>query len=104
MSAAPESSAPSGFSLPHVIGLVREAIPPMHPGGRPVVASVAGAAALARLVTGRGALVGALATAATAAFFRAPHRVPPPVPGAVLSVATSCRPPSSTCPPSPCPG
>jgi phosphatidylserine decarboxylase len=81
------SAEPSGFSVPHVLGLVREAIPPMHPGGRPVVAAVAGAAALTRLVTGRGALVGALATAATAAFFRAPHRVPPPVPGAVLSVA-----------------
>ena len=38
-----------------------------------------GAAALGlRLLTGRGTLVGALATAATAAFFRNPHRVPPP--------------------------
>ncbi len=78
---------PSGFSLPHVVGLVRAAIPPMHPGGRPVVAGVAVAAGLLRAVTGRGALPGALATAVTAAFFRAPRRVAPPVTGAVLAAA-----------------
>ena len=32
------------FSLPHVAGLVRAAVPPMHPGGRPIVAGVAAAA------------------------------------------------------------
>jgi len=74
-------------SLSHMAGLVRAAVPPMHPGGRPVVAGVAAAAALVRTLTGRGALVGALATAATAAFFRAPLRVPPPRPGVVLSAA-----------------
>lgn len=78
---------PTGFSPAHVAGLVRAAIPPMHPGGRPVVAAVGAAAVLARLLTGRGALVGTLATAATAAFFRAPRRVAPPVTDAVLSVA-----------------
>ena len=59
----------------------------MHPGGRPIVGGVAAAAGLARLLTGRGALVGALATAATAAFFRNPHRVPPSRTGVVLSAA-----------------
>lgn len=78
---------PSGFSLPHVVGLIRAAIPPMHPGGRPVVAGVAAAAGLLRAVTGRGALVGVLATAGTAAFFRAPRRVAPPLTGVVLAAA-----------------
>ena len=78
---------PSGFSLPHVVGLVRAAIPPMHPGGRPIVAGVAAAAGLLRVVTGRGTLPAVLATAATAAFFRAPRRVPPPLTGVVLAAA-----------------
>lgn len=84
---ASAESGPSGFSLSHVVGLVRKAIPPMHPGGRPIVAGVAVAAGLVRLVTGRGAGLGALATAATALFFRAPERVPPPIAGAVLAAA-----------------
>src|SRR6476646_7028846 len=75
---------PSGFSLPHVVGLVRAAIPPMHPGGRPIVAGVAAAAGLLRVVTGRGTLPAVLATAA---FFRAPRRVPPPLTGRVLAAA-----------------
>jgi len=83
---APDSHVPS-TSLAHVAALVREAVPPMHPGGRPIVAAVAVAAGLARLVTGRGALVGGLVTAATAAFFRNPHRVPPSRTGVVLSAA-----------------
>jgi phosphatidylserine decarboxylase len=78
---------PSGLSLPHVAGLVRAAIPPMHPGGRPIVAGVAVLAGLVRALTGRGTVVGALATAATAAFFRAPRRVPPPCTGVVLAAA-----------------
>ncbi|MGE0300273.1 phosphatidylserine decarboxylase [Pseudonocardia sp.] len=67
--------------------LIRAAIPPMHPGGRPIVAAVGGVATALCLVTGRGALLGALATAATAAFFRNPHRVPPPLDGVVLAPA-----------------
>ena len=78
---------PSGFSLPHVVGLVRAAIPPMHPGGRPIVAGVAAVTGLLRVVTGRGTLPAVLATAATAAFFRAPRRVPPPLTGVVLAAA-----------------
>ena len=74
-------------SLGHVASLVRAAMPPMHPGGRPIVGGVAVAAVLTRLLTGRGALAGALATAATAAFFRNPHRVPPSRTGVVLSAA-----------------
>lgn len=71
----------------HIAALVRAAVPPMHPGGRPIVVGVAAAAGLARLLTGRGTLVGALATAAVAAFFRDPRRVPPSRTGVVLSAA-----------------
>jgi phosphatidylserine decarboxylase len=77
----------SRLSLPHVAGLVRAAVPPMHPGGRPLVAAVAGAAALVRVATGRGAAAGLLATAATALFFRNPPRVRPPLTGVVLAAA-----------------
>jgi phosphatidylserine decarboxylase len=59
----------------------------MHPGGRPLVAGVAAAAALVRAATGRGTLAGALATAATAAFFRNPRRVRPPLSDVVLAAA-----------------
>ena len=75
------------MSLPHLARLVRAAIPPMHPAGRPIVAGIGAAALGLRLLTGRGTLVGALATAATAAFFRNPHRVPPPRTGVVLAAA-----------------
>ena len=97
--------------MPHVAGLVRAAIPPMHPGGRPIVAGVALTAAVLRALTGRGAVVGALATAATAAFFREPRRVPPPRAGVVLAaadgtVAVVCEgppPPELGLPPDPVP-
>jgi len=59
----------------------------MHPGGRPIVLGVALAAGLVRAVTGHGTLPGALATAATAAFFRSPRRVRPPLDGVVLAAA-----------------
>jgi phosphatidylserine decarboxylase len=77
----------TGTSLAHIVELVRAAVPPIHPGGRPLVAGVAAVSALVRLATGRGALVGALATVATAAFFRDPPRVPPPRTGVVLAPA-----------------
>jgi phosphatidylserine decarboxylase len=83
----PDQPAQPGFSIPHVAGLVRGAIPPMHPGGRPLVLGVAAAAALVRVITGRGAVAGVLATAATAAFFRSPRRVRPPLDGVVLAAA-----------------
>ncbi|MGQ0574073.1 MAG: phosphatidylserine decarboxylase [Pseudonocardia sp.] len=79
--------AAAGVSITHLAGLVRAAVPPMHPGGRPIVAGVGAAALAARLLTGRGALVGALVTAGTAAFFRNPHRVPPARTGVVLAPA-----------------
>jgi phosphatidylserine decarboxylase len=103
MSAPPSSGprSPSGFSPRHVAGLIRDAIPPMHPGGRPLVAAVALGAGLVRAVAGRGTGLGLLATAATAAFFRNPHRVPPPRTGVVLSVADGTVATVSDVPPPP---
>ncbi|GAY09029.1 phosphatidylserine decarboxylase [Pseudonocardia sp. N23] len=82
-------SAPStsGTSIGHVAELVRAAVPPMHPGGRPIVAGVAAGAALLRLVTGRGTVAGVAATAAVAAFFREPRRVRPERTGVVVAPA-----------------
>lgn len=77
----------TGTSPTHIARLVRDAIPPMHPGGRPIVAGVALAAAGVRAVSGRGALPGLLATAATALFFRDPVRTPTERSGAVLAPA-----------------
>jgi phosphatidylserine decarboxylase len=78
-------AAPNG--LAHIAGLVRAAIPPMHPGGRPIVAGVGAAALLARLLTGRGGLLGLAATGAVAAFFREPVRVTPDRAGALVAPA-----------------
>jgi phosphatidylserine decarboxylase len=77
----------TGTSLSHIAELVRAAVPPMHPGGRPIVAGVGVTAAALRLLTGRGGGLGLLATLGTAAFFRSPHRTPPPRTGVVLAPA-----------------
>lgn len=77
----------TGTSPTHIVRLVRDAIPPMHPGGRPIVAGVALAAAGVRALSGRGTLPGLLATAATALFFRDPPRTPPLRTDAVLAPA-----------------
>ncbi|BBG05032.1 MULTISPECIES: phosphatidylserine decarboxylase [Pseudonocardia] len=77
----------TGTSPTHIVRLVRDAIPPMHPGGRPIVAAVALVAAGVRALSGRGALPGLLATGATALFFRDPVRTPTQRPGAVLAPA-----------------
>ncbi len=78
---------PTGTSPSHIASLLREAVPPMHPGGRPIVVGVAAAAAGLRLLRGRGAGTGLLATAAVAAFFRSPHRTPPDRADVVLAPA-----------------
>lgn len=96
-----DPAVPSGFSPRHVAGLVREAIPPMHPGGRPIVVAVALASGLVRALSGRGTATGLLATAATAAFFRNPHRVPPPRTGVVLAAADGTVATVSEVPPPP---
>ena len=78
---------PASTGLSHIVGLVRAAVPPMHPGGRPIVAGVGAAALLARALTGRGTVLGLAATAAVAAFFREPVRVSPDRAGVIVSPA-----------------
>ncbi len=72
--------------LRHAVGLVRDAVPPLHPAGRPFVL---GPAALA-LLGHRSRLLrrtGTVAALACAAFFREPGRVPPTRPGVVVAPA-----------------
>jgi phosphatidylserine decarboxylase len=69
-----------------MVELIRSTVPPIHPGGRPIVLAAAAATIGARLVlrtlglrrAGRVVTTtGLAATAASAAFFRAPARVRP---------------------------
>lgn len=88
------STTPSRLS--HMFDLVRATIPPMHPGGRPVVTAVAGgslalrallrAAGLRRTGSAIGRL-GLASAAGTALFFRVPRRVPPTDRSAVVAPA-----------------
>ncbi len=73
-------------SLRHVLELVRESVPPLHPAGRPFVLAPAALAVLGR----HSPLLrrtGTLAALAGAAFFREPSRVPPQRPGLVVAPA-----------------
>ncbi|WP_410655669.1 phosphatidylserine decarboxylase [Amycolatopsis sp. lyj-112] len=80
----PEST---GNPLAHAVKLARETVPPMHPAGRPFVFGGLAATLVLRKFSKRLGVVGALATAATAAFFREPQRVPPTQSG--LAVASA---------------
>ena len=80
----------------HMVGLIRSTIPPIHPGGRPIVLGAAGATLAGRLLlrtlglrrAGRVVTtVGLAATAGSAAFFRAPARVGPDGTGLVVAPA-----------------
>lgn len=79
----PSASDP-GFSPQHALELVRSAIPPVHPAGRPFVG-----AGLALALAGRRhrwlRRAGLLAAGACAGFFRHPPRVPPARPGAIVA-------------------
>ncbi|MHC1558755.1 phosphatidylserine decarboxylase [Actinomycetospora sp. C-140] len=68
---------PPGGTVRHALALVRETLPPLHPGGAPVIGAVAAAALGLRALRGRGTLGGLAVTAGVAAFFRAPHRTTP---------------------------
>lgn len=70
----------------HLADLVRKSIPPLHPAGLPFVAAPLAVAVLSRK---RRWLrrTGFVAAAATATFFRHPHRVPPNRPGVVVAPA-----------------
>jgi phosphatidylserine decarboxylase len=69
--------APRRHPVLHAVDLVRETLPPLHPGGRPVIGAVAAGALAVRAARGRGTLGAVLTTAAVAAFFRAPDRATP---------------------------
>jgi phosphatidylserine decarboxylase len=77
----PERTGPG-----HLADLVRDAVPPLHPAGLPFVAAPLAVAVLARRRrwVRRASLT---AAAASAAFFRHPHRVPPNRPGIVVAPA-----------------
>ncbi len=81
----PTASDP-GFSPQHALGLVRSAVPPVHPAGRPFIG-----AGLALALVGRKhrwiRRAGLLAAGACAGFFRHPSRVPPTRPGAIVAPA-----------------
>lgn len=83
-------------SAGHIFDLVKQSVPPMHPGGRPIVAGALGASLLTRWLLRRiglkrfGSAVGRIglgATAGTALFFREPARVSPSDQYAVVSAA-----------------
>ncbi|RVW01638.1 phosphatidylserine decarboxylase [Rhodococcus spongiicola] len=80
----PGSPQPTGVG--HVIGLVKGAVPPLHPAGLPFVLAPLAVAALGRnrKWVRRAGLASA---AACAAFFRHPPRVPPKRPGVVVAPA-----------------
>ncbi|MEE3067014.1 MAG: phosphatidylserine decarboxylase [Actinomycetota bacterium] len=89
----PRHSADEGLSYQgptvsarHMLELVRETVPPVHPAGLPFIS-----AGLALALVGRNhrwpRRVGLLAAGACAAFFRHPPRVPPTRPGVVVAPA-----------------
>lgn len=80
----------------HLAGLVRAAVPRIHPGGYVVIAGVWGTARLARRALAAVGLrrlsrfagqAGWLMTAGSALFFRVPDRVPPADPALVVAPA-----------------
>ena len=104
----------------HLIGLIRSTIPPIHPGGRPIILGAAAATLGARFalravgLKRAGSAVGRLGTVATlgsAAFFRAPRRVPPtdqrkivaPADGLVSLIQEAAPPPELGVDPTPRP-
>ncbi|NDK92130.1 phosphatidylserine decarboxylase [Gordonia desulfuricans] len=86
MARRPRPDAPDGLSPAHLVELVRETVPPVHPAGLPFVA-----AASAVAVAGRRhrwiSVPAALTAGACAAFFRHPDRVPPTETDAVVAAA-----------------
>ncbi|HKI38916.1 MAG: phosphatidylserine decarboxylase [Mycobacterium sp.] len=74
------------FSPQHVLELVRSAVPPVHPAGRPFIAAGLGVALAGRRHRWL-RRAGLLAAGACAGFFRDPPRVPPTRPGVVVAPA-----------------
>src|ERR1700748_3039485 len=85
MTAADRSAGSSPVS--HLVELVRQTTPPMHPAGRPFVAAGVVATVLLRRLWRPLGLPAALITAWMAWFSRDPRRVTPVRPGVVVSPA-----------------
>jgi len=90
------TGAPSAGGAAHLLDLVRQSVPPLHPAGRPVVGCAAAVSLGARLLLRRvgwkrlgGAVgrTGLAGTALVALFFRAPNRVAPTGTGLVVAPA-----------------
>lgn len=99
---SPESSGPRLYdAVTHALELARDAVPPMHPAGRPFVTGAAAASLLLRRASRGAGLAGWLATAGIAWFFREPRRVGPgrtgvalaPADGTVSDVSLAAAPP-----------
>lgn len=76
------TSSTQAGPLAHLAGLVRETVPPLHPAGRPFVATAALLTLLMRLVlpgrlAPKAGVAGGVLTAWCAWFFREPRRVAP---------------------------
>lgn len=78
--------SPQSTGVAHVVELVRAAIPPLHPAGLPFVLAPLAVATLGRKRKWI-RRSGLAAAAASATFFRHPHRVPPNRHGVVVSPA-----------------
>lgn len=82
-----DATGPASGGLAHLIELVRETVPPMHPAGRPFVLGGLAATLLLRRIWRPLGLVGVLLTAFCAWFFRVPRRVTPQAAGVVVAPA-----------------
>ncbi|RCW43563.1 phosphatidylserine decarboxylase [Halopolyspora algeriensis] len=71
----------------HLVELVRSTVPPMHPAGRPFVLGSAAATLLLRRLWRPAGVLGAIATAWCAWFFREPRRTTPSAPGIAVAPA-----------------
>jgi phosphatidylserine decarboxylase len=74
-------------NLAHMAELVRNAIPPMHPAGRPFVLTAAAITLLLRRRWRPAGVLGGIATAWCAWFFREPRRVTPTRDGVAVAPA-----------------
>ena len=102
MARRPRPDAPDGLSPAHLVTLVRETIPPVHPAGLPFVAAASAVALLTHKHRWLSAPA-AVTAGACAAFFRHPDRVPPTDPlevaapaDGVVSLVDSAVPPAES--------
>jgi phosphatidylserine decarboxylase len=87
MTADADHSSAGSSPVAHLVELVRQTVPPMHPAGRPFVLVGALATLVLRRVWRPLGLPAGLLTAWCAWFFREPHRVTPTRPGLVVAPA-----------------